>query len=108
MDEVSYALESGKKIIPVLLEDCLPPFRLRRLQRIDFTKDYNNGLSQLLAAIEVPVAESVARSESEEVRTEIHVVAPDPQKKIKEDAELESRLWDTATKQNSIAGYENT
>ena len=37
MDEVSFALESGKKIIPVLLEDCLPPFRLRRLQRIDFT-----------------------------------------------------------------------
>jgi len=106
MDEVSYALESGKKIIPVLLEDCLPPFRLRRLQRIDFTKDYNNGLTQLLAAIEVPVAESVAKSESEEVRTEIPVVAPDPQKKIKDDAELESRLWDAAAKQNSIAGYE--
>lgn len=106
MDEVSYALESGKKIIPVLLEDCLPPFRLRRLQRIDFTKDYNNGLAQLLSAIEVPVAESVARSESEEARAEIHVVTPDPQKKMKEDTELESRLWDTATKQNSIAGYE--
>ena len=31
MDEVSFAVESGKKIIAVLLEDCLAPFRLRRL-----------------------------------------------------------------------------
>src|SRR6186997_1698708 len=35
MDEVSYALDSGKKIVPVILEDCPPPLRLRRLQRID-------------------------------------------------------------------------
>lgn len=39
MDEVSYALESGKTVIPVLLNECTPPFRLRRLQRIDFTGD---------------------------------------------------------------------
>lgn len=43
MDEVSYALEEGKKVIPVLLSDCDTPFRLRRLQRIDFTADYDNG-----------------------------------------------------------------
>ena len=51
MDEVSFALESGKKIIPVLLEDCLAPFRLRRLQRIDFTTDYNTGFSQLVISL---------------------------------------------------------
>lgn len=107
MDEVSYALESGKKIIPVLLEDCLPPFRLRRLQRIDFTKDYNAGLTQLLAAIEVPVAESLGRTEAESPREVTPpVVAPDPAKKAKEDAEKESRLWDIACKLNSVAGYE--
>jgi hypothetical protein len=49
---LSFALESGKKIIPVLLEDCLAPFRLRRLQRIDFTKDYQAGFKQLLAAFD--------------------------------------------------------
>jgi hypothetical protein len=106
MDEVSYALESGKKIIPVLLEDCLPPFRLRRLQRIDFTKDYNAGLTQLLAAIEVPVAESAGRSESEVIREAAPPVAPDPAKKAREEAEHESRLWDTACKLNSVASYE--
>jgi hypothetical protein len=107
MDEVSYALESGKKIIPVLLEDCLPPFRLRRLQRIDFSKDYNAGLTQLLAAIEVPVAESVMKGEAESIREEAPPpAAPDPAKKARENAELESRLWDTACKLNSIASYE--
>ncbi|MCW8981847.1 MAG: toll/interleukin-1 receptor domain-containing protein, partial [Altibacter sp.] len=31
MDEVSYALEEGKKVLPILLEECDVPFRLRRL-----------------------------------------------------------------------------
>jgi hypothetical protein len=48
MDEVSFALESGKSVIPVLLIDCITPFRLRRFQRIDFSKNYEKGLNQLL------------------------------------------------------------
>ncbi len=52
MDEVSYALEEGKKVIPILLSDCDTPFRLRRLQRIDFTSDYNTGFNYLLQHIE--------------------------------------------------------
>lgn len=52
MDEVSYALEGGKRVIPVLLKECNTPFRLRRLQRIDFTNDYNNGFSQLLETLD--------------------------------------------------------
>ncbi|HJW28879.1 MAG TPA: toll/interleukin-1 receptor domain-containing protein, partial [Saprospiraceae bacterium] len=51
-DEISFAVDTGKKIIPVLLEECLAPFRLRRLQHIDFTKDYDEGLKQLLASLE--------------------------------------------------------
>ena len=47
MDEVSYALEEGKAVIPVLLRQCEIPFRLRRLQFIDFTQDYNAGLQDL-------------------------------------------------------------
>lgn len=48
MDEVSFGLESGKTVIPVLLSECVLPFRLRRLQHIDFTGDYQKGLDQLL------------------------------------------------------------
>jgi hypothetical protein len=51
MDEVSFALETGKTVIPVLLSQCTMPFRLRRLQHIDFTGDYQMGLNQLLEAV---------------------------------------------------------
>lgn len=51
MDEVSFALESNKNVIPVLLNECNTPFRLRRLQRIDFTTDYNQGLNLLLEVL---------------------------------------------------------
>lgn len=39
MDEVSYALEEGKLVVPVLYKPCAVPFRLRRLQYVDFTVD---------------------------------------------------------------------
>src|SRR4051812_26362162 len=41
MDEVSYALSRGKKVVPLMIEECQIPFRLARLQYIDFTKDYD-------------------------------------------------------------------
>jgi len=37
MDEVSYALEKGKHVIPILIKECQIPFRLKRLQYINFT-----------------------------------------------------------------------
>ena len=40
MDEVSYALEEGKQVIPVLYRPCKIPFRLRRVQYVDITGDY--------------------------------------------------------------------
>ena len=51
MDEVSYALDEDKLILPILLRPCNIPFRLRRVQHIDFTVDYEMGFSQLLKAL---------------------------------------------------------
>jgi TIR domain len=51
MNEVSYALEEGRLVVPVLLHPCDKPFRLRRLQHIDFTIGYDTGFSQLLRAL---------------------------------------------------------
>jgi TonB family protein len=48
MDEVSYALEERRTVIPVLHRDCKIPFRLRRLQYIDCRLDYNRGLNGIL------------------------------------------------------------
>jgi hypothetical protein len=53
MDEVAYALEEEKVVIPILLRSCTIPMRLRRIHYIDFTADYNTGFSQLLRALEI-------------------------------------------------------
>ena len=46
-DEYSYAIEENKRVIPVLIEPCTIPFRLRRLQYADFTTDENVGMKTL-------------------------------------------------------------
>lgn len=48
MDEVSYALEEGKPVFPVVYQTCQPPFRLRRLQHADLSEDYEGGLARLI------------------------------------------------------------
>lgn len=51
MDEVSFALEEQKVVIPVVYQPCAIPFRLRRLQRIDLNRDYDQGLRDLLRVL---------------------------------------------------------
>ncbi len=51
LDEISYAIEEGKKIIPVKISNCDIPFRIRRLQYIEFTKNYSNGLQTLISTL---------------------------------------------------------
>ena len=52
-DEVSFALSKQKRVIPVLYRDCDVPFRLARLQHIDFRADYARGLKALLRTLGV-------------------------------------------------------
>jgi hypothetical protein len=51
LDEVSFALEEGKRVVPVLLENCEIPFRLRRLQYADFTENREKGIHTLIQAL---------------------------------------------------------
>jgi hypothetical protein len=51
MDEVSLALEDGKTVVPVLHRQCKIPFRLRRLQYVDLTLNYQAGLGRLLETL---------------------------------------------------------
>jgi hypothetical protein len=51
MDEVSYALEEHKQVIPLLYRDCTVPFRLRRVQWVDFRTDYATGFKNLAKAL---------------------------------------------------------
>ena len=51
MDEVSFALEEKKVVIPVFYKDCVIPFRLRRVQYVDFRVDYARGLQELIKTL---------------------------------------------------------
>ena len=48
LDEISYALDERKRIIPVLYRPCAIPFRLRRMHHIDFTSNRERGFEELL------------------------------------------------------------
>src|SRR5262249_20517659 len=48
---VSLALEEGKTVLPVVHRQCKIPFRLRRLQYVDLTLNYNEGLGRLLETL---------------------------------------------------------
>jgi len=49
MDEMSYALDEQKIILPILLTPCQVPLRLRRLHYVDFTTSYEQGFALLLS-----------------------------------------------------------
>lgn len=57
-DEYSYAIEQGKNVLPVLLENCEIPFRLKRLQYSDFSNDTERGMRSLLASLKVDQSKS--------------------------------------------------
>ena len=52
-DEVAFALEEHKTVIPVLYRDCKVPFQLRPFQYVDFRTDYDRGLKTLLRTLGV-------------------------------------------------------
>ena len=50
-DEIGFAREIEKTIIPILIEDVNLPFRVHRAQMIDFSTDFENSLQTLLSAL---------------------------------------------------------
>ncbi|MEM7586682.1 MAG: tetratricopeptide repeat protein [Acidobacteriota bacterium] len=59
LDEVSFAIDSADLVIPIVVRECVIPLRLRRLQYLDFTQDYEAALQQLVAQLRPPPAEDV-------------------------------------------------
>ena len=47
-DEISFAIDSGKSVVPVMIERCTLPLRLTRMQVIDATGNYERALRQCL------------------------------------------------------------
>lgn len=70
LDEVAFALEENKTIVPVLLEPCEVPFRIKRLTKYDLSKDLNFGMTSLLKALDLEVHEDTANFEQLEQERE--------------------------------------
>ncbi len=72
-DEIGYAIDTGKRILPILLENAKVPLRLRRFQYVDFTKkDYDEGvegakklLRRLIEEPTIPRDQSPATSQAQ-------------------------------------------
>jgi hypothetical protein len=50
-DEVAFALDKKKKVLPILYRDCEIPFRLTRIQYIDFRAEYTRSVRMLVSAL---------------------------------------------------------
>lgn len=72
-DEIGYAIDSNKRILPILLERVNVPFRLRRFQYVDFTNKSNEegieAAKQLLRKLMYEPAEGRPESASTYVQS---------------------------------------
>jgi hypothetical protein len=50
-DEISFALDAGKSVLPVMIERCNLPLRITRMQVIDATADYEKALEQCVTEL---------------------------------------------------------
>ena len=66
-DEVGYAIDAGKLILPVVIENCNVPFRLRRFQYVEFTnKPYENSLAEIKHLLTHPENSAVSSDEKKD------------------------------------------
>ena len=86
-NELNYAIKKQKVIIPVLYIDCDIPLRLARRQHSDFTKDYDEGFSDLLRAFDI----TDETSEREEVVERKH--KPEGQHQKKKEYEMDKPVF---------------
>lgn len=68
-DEISFAIDSGKSVLPVMIERCSLPLRLTRMQIVDATGNYERALKQCLD-------ELMRHSDSAKARTEAQASRP--------------------------------
>ena len=51
-DEISYAIENGKSVLPVMIEKCSLPLRITRMQVIDASAGYERAVEQCVAELQ--------------------------------------------------------
>lgn len=78
LDEISFALDEGKRVLPVRLGDCVMPLRLRRRQYVDFSGGREVGLARLIEALRDPGAAAPAAADTRDVA----VAARSPRRRV--------------------------
>ena len=98
MDEVSFALEERKIVIPVIYRNCTVPFRLRRVQHVDFRQDYARGLQVLLKILAPGQSAEQSKSAIADVgrQSQSDVADADQRQRAAERARLEDERPKTA------------
>jgi TPR repeat protein len=102
MDEVSFALETNKTVIPILISECVVPFRLRRVQRVNFIGDYQEALNQLMEVLGYTEksSEETMSGKTQSDLSETISAETNPLESQK-DKELETLLWENAKAKNT-------
>jgi len=92
-DEIGYAIDSDKRILPILLKDANVPLRLRRFQYVDFTDiSYNEGIDQakhLLRKLINEPAKSLLKSDS--IKDQLSQSSSDRSAELQADAQRLAR-----------------
>ncbi len=96
LDEVAYAMGKKKPVFPVLAQECDIPYRLARVQYVDFRHDYGLGLDNLIEdltragvpilekpgilpeAAPAPAAPKTGQTTPEETRARTEEAEPEP------------------------------
>jgi multiple sugar transport system substrate-binding protein len=99
LDEIGYAIDTGKRFLPVLLEKCDVPLRLRRFQYVDFTnKNFDEGvesakelLRSLVAQPTSPRRETPADTQAKTEADRLAVQRAEEEHLEKERARAEAR-----------------
>ena len=88
-DEIGYAIDHGKRIVPVLLEECEIPLRLRRFQYVDFREmKFGEGIRRAEQLLEnflsdqpIPVPTKTLPEAQEILKTRVATVQSLPTQK---------------------------
>ena len=111
-DEIGYAIDHGKRILPVLLESCDVPLRLRRFQYVDFTgKSFEEGfesakelLGELVDETSVPLpakAETERKDKQEAERITQADAERLPQAKAESDRKVKAKPVELKTEKTT-------
>lgn len=101
-DEIDFAIDAGKPIIPILLDDSRPPLRVRRMQYTDFRGEYAPALQKLLGVLPMVQPEKPA----EKIETAHPKTEPPPTDKA-DSKKLETRLSSADKVENALKTIEN-